>query len=86
MTVTIKHIIPDQHGFTIMGITKEALQNIHVFFQTADLGPQSANLRATSNQFGHWTAAVPGHFPKGTKITAYARQGRAQLATLSEVL
>ncbi|MBL4748899.1 MAG: hypothetical protein JKY17_09245 [Magnetovibrio sp.] len=86
MTVTIDLITPGQHGFTILGATNEALQDVHIYFQTSDLGHQSANLRATSNQNGQWIAAIPGDFPVGTKITAFARYGRAKLASLSQVL
>lgn len=86
MTVTIKQIASTHSGFTILGLTKQALQDVHVYFQTSDAGPQSANLRAISNQNGLWTATIPGTFKAGTKITAYARTGRAELVCLTDVL
>ncbi|PHS79208.1 MAG: hypothetical protein COB59_02975 [Rhodospirillaceae bacterium] len=86
MTITIERIAPDHNGFTILGLTKQALQDVHVYFQTSEQGQQSANLRATSNQNGLWKATIPGTFKAGTKITAFARTGRAALACLTEVL
>jgi len=86
MTVSIKNITPAPHGFTILGFTQQALQDIHVYFQTSDHDQQSANLRATSNGNGQWMAHISGPFAKGTQITAFARTGRADLASLTQVL
>lgn len=90
MTITIERIAPAHHGFTILGLTKQALQDVHVYFQTSGQatvqGQQSANLRATSNQNGLWTASIFGNFQSGTIITAYARTGRAQLVCLTQEL
>ena len=86
MTLSIERITHAHHGFTILGLTQQALQDVHVYFQTSDEGEQSANVRATSNQNGLWKATISGNFQSGTQITAYARTGRAQLVCLTEVL
>jgi hypothetical protein len=86
MTVSIETITPAHRGFTILGFTQQALQDIHVYFQTSDNDSQSANVRATSDGSGRWAAYISGPFRKGTQITAFARTGRADLACLTQVL
>jgi hypothetical protein len=91
MTVIIERIQPQgeapvHHGFLIAGATQEAQQNIHVYYEIPQNGVQSANLRAVSDNLGHWSVVFPGDFKAGTEITAYARNGSAELAWLTKVL
>lgn len=91
MSVTIKSIAPQgaapvHHGFAIAGVTSEARQNVQVYYEIPWNGVQSANLRAVSDDECRWSVAFPGDFKTGTEVTAYARNGSAELAWLTQVL
>jgi len=91
MSVNIEFILPlgnapVHHGFTILGVTHEARQNVQVYYEIPANGVQSANLRAVSDDQGKWSVAFPGDFKAGTEITAFARNGSAELAWLTKVL
>ena len=88
MSVTIKSIAPQgttpvYSGFTIFGVTSEAGQNVQVYYEILQNGVQSANLRAVSDNHGCWSVSFPGDFKVGTEVTAYARNGSAELAWLT---
>ncbi len=89
--IQIEHIHPQghpplHHGFTIAGVTAEACQNVQVYYEIPTNGVQSANLPAVSDDEGNWKVSFPGDFRAGTEITAYARNGSAELAWLTTVL
>lgn len=91
MSVRIERIeplgeAPIHHGFVIIGATNEAQQNVQVYYEIPLNGVQSANLRAVSDDLGNWTVMFPGDFKIGTEITAYARNGSAELAWLTKRL
>ncbi|HEY9163813.1 MAG TPA: hypothetical protein VIN57_04300 [Magnetovibrio sp.] len=91
MSVTIQNITPQgnapiHHGFAISGVTSEARQNVQVYYEILVNGVQSANLRAVSDDNCCWSISFPGDFTAGTEITAYARNGSAELAWLTQVL
>ena len=91
MTVHIENIYPQgaapvHHGFAISGVTDEAQQNVQVYYEIPLNGVQSANLRAVSDDLGNWSVVFAGDFKAGTEITAFARNGRAELAWLTRVL
>lgn len=91
MSVSIEFILaqgdaPVHRGVTILGVTDEARQNVQVYYEIALNGVQSANLRAVSDDLGRWAVGFSGDFRVGTEITAYARNGSAELAWLTKVL
>lgn len=91
MSVTIEFILPQgdapvHHGFTILGVTDKPQQNVQVYYEIPLNGVQSANLRAVSDERCRWGVAFPGDFKAGTEVTAYARNGSAELARLTKVL
>ncbi|MCR4378430.1 MAG: hypothetical protein NUV50_10115 [Rhodospirillales bacterium] len=91
MSVSIEFILaqgdaPVHRGVTILGVTDEARQNVQVYYEIPLNGVQSANLRAVSDDLGRWAVAFPGDFTTGTEVTAFARNGSAELAWLTKVL
>lgn len=91
MTVHIEDIQPQgdaplHHGFAISGVTNEAQQNVQVYYEIPLNGVQSANLRAVSDDQCNWRVVFPGDFSAGTEITAFARNGSAELAWMTRVL
>lgn len=77
---------PNFTGFTILGHTAEALQNVQVYYEMPMLGVMSANLPTVSDEQGKWRVIYPGEFHPGQEIIAYARNGRSRLARLTKVL
>ena len=91
MSVTIQSIEPEGKGplhdtFLISGVTDEGRQNVQVYYEIPSFGVQSANLRAISDDRGYWCIAFSGPFKTGTEVTAYARNGAAELAWKTQVL
>lgn len=86
MTVTIQDLRPkaDAHPhhsrLVIRGLVDKARHNVQVFYELTANGVQSANLSTVSNEYGEWHVEVPGDFPPGTEVTAFARAARSPLA------
>lgn len=77
---------PAYSGFAILGHTAKGQQNVQVYYEMPAIGVMSANLTTVSDQEGKWKVAFLGDFTSGIEITAYARNGTAELARLTKVL